>query len=80
MSRQEKRRPGRPHTFSQQERAAFAKLIRKHGINGARRLSPVPISRPTLGKVAREFEIELKSGKRPHSETTTPSAKMSKRP
>lgn len=44
----EKRRRGRPPTFSESDRQQFAELIRQHGIRGTVRLVEIPISFPTL--------------------------------
>lgn len=55
---------GRPFTFSDAERQKLAELIRQHGARGAQRVSWTPISLSTLLEVAREFEIELKKGRR----------------
>ena len=60
-----KRKRGRPLTFRFAERERFAELIRQHGARGTRDLSSKPISLNTLLKIAREFNVELKTGKRP---------------
>lgn len=56
---------GRPMTFDLKMRRKMARLILRHGIRGAERFSPVPISVGTLIKIAREHGVELKKGKRP---------------
>ena len=56
---------GRPPTFSPRDRQQFAELLRIHGLRGAREVSTVPISIDTLLKIAREFNIALKKGRRP---------------
>jgi hypothetical protein len=47
------------------ERKRLARLIRKHGIAGARLKAKVSISSGTLLRIAREFEINLPKGRRP---------------
>ncbi len=59
------RKRGRPPTFHAQDRQHFADLIRQHGVRGARDASDVPVCCKTLIKIAREFDIPLKSGRRP---------------
>ena len=61
---EEKRKRGRPPTFQSEDRKRFAELIRQHGIRGTIRISEVPICNMTLIKIAREFGISLKMGKR----------------
>ncbi len=56
---------GRPFTFQVHRREQFAELIRQHGARRAGELSEIPISIATLLKIAREFGIELKKGRRP---------------
>lgn len=58
-------RRGRPYTFLPADRKYLAELIREHGIAGAQRQTGVPICDHTLGKIAREFGIELPRGRRP---------------
>lgn len=60
----EKRRRGRPLTFSAADRQLFAELIRQHGIRGTLRIIETPISLPTLSTIAREFGISLRPGRR----------------
>lgn len=57
-------RRGRPFTFDQETRRALAALIRQHGATGALERAPVSISMATLLKIAREFKIPLKPGRR----------------
>lgn len=59
-----KKRRGRPPTFLPADRRYLAKLIQTNGINGARRQAKVSICNGTLIKIAREFNIELKTGRR----------------
>lgn len=58
------RKRGRPPTFRMEDRRKFAALIRQHGIRGAQRVSEVSICPETLIKIAREFQITLKTGRR----------------
>lgn len=60
-----KRKRGRPYTFKYPTREKFARLIREHGARGAHAVSDVPVSLSTLLKIACEFDIELKKGRRP---------------
>lgn len=60
----EKRRRGRPPTFSVEDRQFFAELIRQYGIRGTLRLIETPVSSPTLSSIAREFGIPLRRGRR----------------
>ena len=60
-----RRRPGRPLTFSIAQRAEFAEMIREHGARGTCERSAIPISLHTLLKIAHEFQIPLKKGRRP---------------
>lgn len=62
-----KPRRGRPPTFLQRDRKYLAKLIREHGIAGARRVAKFPICQQTLIKIARDFEIVIRKGRRPKS-------------
>lgn len=63
MPRERKR--GRPLTFKYPQRCILAELIRLHGVRGAQDVAPTPISVGTLVKIAQEFKIELKHGRRP---------------
>lgn len=56
---------GRRPFFDSDARKMLAELIRQHGARRARELSPIPISGMTILKIAREFGIELKRGRRP---------------
>ena len=62
MDRKERR--GRPVTYKLQDRRRFAELIRKHGASYTREASGRSISMSTLLKIAREFGIEMKVGRR----------------
>ena len=55
---------GRPPTFTQRDRQYLAELIREHGLCGTRRKSRIPVCQQTLSKIAREFDIPLKPGRR----------------
>lgn len=57
-------RRGRPPTFEEPARREFAELIRQHGIRGTKAVSMIPICETTLIRIAREFHIELKPGRR----------------
>ena len=61
----EKRSRGRPATYDYQRRYELAELIQEHGARGAQALLDHPIALETLLKIAREFRIELKPGRRP---------------
>lgn len=63
-----KRRQGRPPTFKRPQRRQLAELIRQHGVRGAQEVSPTPISAATLQKIAREFAISLRKGRRPRQQ------------
>lgn len=58
------RKRGRRPTFTDEERQYFAELIRQHGARGAREKVGNRVSLNTLLKIAGEFGIELKRGKR----------------
>jgi len=51
--------------FDPATRRYFARIIRKHGILGARRSSTIPVSAATLIRIAKEFAIPLQRGRRP---------------
>lgn len=55
---------GRSRTFTQPDREYLADLIREHGIRGARRMSRISVCQQTLSRIAREFKIPLRPGKR----------------
>ncbi|MFQ5731638.1 MAG: hypothetical protein ACE5KM_06770 [Planctomycetaceae bacterium] len=61
MSHLERR--GRPYPAA--DRIRFAELIRIHGARGARELLNRSVSLDTLLKIAREFQIVLRKGRRP---------------
>lgn len=55
---------GRQLKYTGKERAQIAALIREHGVRGTRAVHP---SRPcvdTLSRIAREYGIPLKKGRR----------------
>ena len=56
---------GRPPIFQPDDRQYLADLIRRYGASGARERSAIPISKNTLLKIAQEFEIPLRVGRRP---------------
>lgn len=58
------RKRGRPPTFTRQQREQFAEMIRIHGARGTEEISSIPISLHTVLKIAREFQIPLKPGRR----------------
>ena len=60
-----KKRPGRPLTFRTTQRRRLAEPIPQHGARGAKEVATVPISVGTLLKIAKEFGIDLKHGRRP---------------
>lgn len=60
-----KKKQGRPMTFKLAQRRKFAELINQHGARGAREVASKSISLGTLLRIAKEFKIELKKGKRP---------------
>ena len=68
---------GRTPTFSRGERNYFARLIQRHGVRGAREASRIPVSPATLTKVAREFGIRLKAGRRPFDASNAPNPRLS---
>jgi hypothetical protein len=63
MERQRGR--GRPPKFTREDRAYLAGLIREHGIAGAVRESRILVCDKTLAKIANEYGIILRQGKRP---------------
>ena len=56
---------GRPLTYKLAQRRRLAELIRQHGARGAREMSANTTCVATLLKIADEFGIELKKGRRP---------------
>jgi hypothetical protein len=56
---------GRPQTFDRTTRMQLADLVRKHGVQEACRRSEVAVSRATLAKIAKEFNVPLQVGRRP---------------
>ena len=65
MGRNEGR--GRPVIYKLQDRRRLAELVRQHGARGARELTGKAVCVATLLKVANEFGIELKKGRRPRT-------------
>lgn len=57
------KRNHRPYDMN--ERMRLAELIQQHGARGAREVVSRQVSVTTLLKIAREFGITLKRGKRP---------------
>lgn len=70
MSAQSKRR-GSP--FDAAAREHFAALIRIHGIRGASE----PVSKSTLGKIAKEYCIQLRVGRRTYASMPMPQPRLS---
>lgn len=64
MTRMGKR--GRSFTFTIRQRVEFAEMIREYGARGTCERSTVPICLQTVLKIAREFQIPLQKGRRPH--------------
>ncbi len=62
MARMENR--GRPQAYTFSDRRHFAELIRQFGARGAREASSRRICLHTLLKIAKEFQIQLKKGRR----------------
>ena len=60
-----KRGGGRPVTYKLDDRRRFAELIRQYGARGARERLARKVCLATLLKIAEEFGIELKKGRRP---------------
>lgn len=69
MDNSNKRRERR--TYSHVERERFAELIRLYGARGAREALSRRVCHDTLLKIAAEFGIILKKGRRPASATLT---------
>ena len=61
----EKRSRGRPVTYDYQRRRELAELICEYGARGTQDLVDHPIALETLLKIAREFRVDLKPGRRP---------------
>ena len=57
-------RDGSNLKFDRDQRALLAELIRQHGARGAIVHAPEPVCLHTLLRIAREFEIPLKKGRR----------------
>ena len=60
-----KRRRGRAPTFTVPERRLLAHIVRINGARATRELTGRQISLGTLLKIAKEFDIQLKTGRRP---------------
>lgn len=60
-------RQGRPPTYLAEQRSQLAEFIRQRGARGTRELVGRSVSLATLLKIAREFQIPLKRGRRCHS-------------
>jgi hypothetical protein len=58
---------GRPLMYTFATRKRLAELIREHGARKTREMLSRSICVPTLLKIAKEFGIELKQGRRPRS-------------
>lgn len=59
---------GRPFTFTTEQRRSLAELLRIHGARKTQELSLISISLATLLKIAHEFGVALKKGRRPMDE------------
>lgn len=66
----------RGNPFDNAAREYFATLIRIHGIRGASERSNVRVSKSTLGKIAREFGISLRAGRRLHALIPVPQPQL----
>jgi len=55
---------GRPHTYLRDDRRRIAEVIRQYGARGAREQLGRTICTATLLKIAQEFGLELKRGRR----------------
>ena len=62
--------PQKRHTYSHAERVRFAELIRQFGARGAREVLSRQVCVGTLLKIAAEFGIGLKRGRRPAPTTS----------
>jgi hypothetical protein len=60
-----KRKQGRPLTYEFAKRKRLAELMRLHGATRTREMMQRTICASTLLKIAKEFGIELKQGRRP---------------
>lgn len=68
---------GRSHKFDLQTRRYFAQLIEKHGVLGACHASEIPVSSGTMSRIAKEFGIRLKPGRRPLLAFVAPRPRLS---
>lgn len=62
---------GRPPTYPEEQRSQLAEAIRQRGARGTRELIGRTISLSTLLKIAREFDVPLKRGRRRQIESTS---------
>ena len=62
---EQKKRRGRPCTYTHDYREELAGLIREHGARRTAALLDGAVSMSTLVKIAKEFQIQLKPGRRP---------------
>jgi len=60
-----RRRRGRPVVYELAQRKQLAELIRLHGASRTREILQRSICDHTLLKIAKEFGIELRKGRRP---------------
>jgi hypothetical protein len=60
-----KRKQGRPLTYKFAKRKRLAELMRLHGASRTREMLSKTICASTLLKIANEFGVELKQGRRP---------------
>lgn len=56
---------GRPLTFERKMRRKLATLVEKHGARRASEVAAISISVGTLLKIAHEYGVVLKQGRRP---------------
>lgn len=67
---------GRSDKFDEQTRRYFARLIEIHGVLGACNASEIPVSPGTMSRIAKEFGIRLKPGRRPLLAFVAPRPKL----
>lgn len=60
-----KRRQGRPLKYKAAKRRRLAELVRLHGASQTREMLDRSICAGTLLKIAKEFGVDLKQGRRP---------------
>lgn len=63
----DKNRRGRPPIYSNDDRRQLAEMIRLHGARRLREVYSVAVSMGTLLKIAHDFDIVLKKGRRPRA-------------